>query len=121
MSAFRELAKTLTAKNIQCVQAIDRTGEGLQLRSLINYAAVVYMDEEYTHWDKAKIDKVLNIAIQTVYLVDASRLVPTRQLPPDLKTTPEFGKAHGSLRDEYAELKQEVVTEVIKITTIQGN
>ena len=118
LGAFRELAKTLTAKNISCVQEIDKTGKGEQLRSLVNHAAVVYMDEEYTHWDKAKIDKVLGIAMQTVYLVDASRLVPTRQLPLDLKTTPEFRKAHGKLRDKHAELpvKTEVITNTSTIT-----
>ena len=55
LAAFRELAKTLTAKNIPCVQEIDKTGKGSQLRSLVNHAAVVYMDEEYTHWDKTKV------------------------------------------------------------------
>ena len=36
-----------------------------------------------------------------------TRLVPTRKLPPNLKTTPEFRKAQGKLREHYIGLRQE--------------
>ena len=39
-------------------------------------------------------------------MVDASRVVPTRQLPKNLKTTPEFRKAHSKLRERYLALRQ---------------
>ena len=109
LGAFKELAQTLNAKDIKCVQVIRKPEEDI-LRSLCTNAAAIYVDEEHTHWDKAKIGRVLDIAIQTVYLVDASRIVPIRQLPENLKTTPEFRKAHGALRDKYAALKPEVTS-----------
>ena len=119
LGAFRELAKSLAAKNIKCIQVIDKKRTADVLKSLVAKAAVIYTDEEYTHWDRAKSDRILNLAVQTVYLVDASRLVPTRQLPVDLKTTPEFRKAHGKLRDKYIELRQKVrANVVVEVTNI---
>ena len=105
LGAFRELAKNLTEKNITCVQSIRKQGKE-SLKSLVADAAVIYTDEDYTHWDRAKCDRLLNLAQQTVFTVDAARLVPTRKLPKGLKTTPEFRKAHGALRDRYLELRQ---------------
>jgi len=107
LGAFRELAKTLTEKNITCIQSIRKTGEDNSLESLVASAAAIYTDEDYTHWDRAKCDRLLSIAQQTVFTVDASGLIPTRKLPEGLKTTPEFRKAHGALRDRYLELRQE--------------
>ena len=105
LGAFRELAKTLTEQNITCIQSIRKEGEE-SLKSLVAEAAVIYTDEDYTHWDRAKCDRLLKLAQQTVFTVDAARLVPTRKLPEGLKTTPEFRKAHGALRDRYLELRQ---------------
>ena len=105
LGAFRELAKTLTEQNITCVQSIRKEGED-SLKSLVAEAAAIYTDEDYTHWDRAKCDRLLNLAQQTVFTVDAARLVPTRKLPESLKTTPEFRKAHGKLRDRYLEFRQ---------------
>ena len=119
LGAFRELAKSLASKNIRCVQVIRTEEEADVLKSLVAKAAAVYTDEEYTHWDRIKSDRLLNIAIQTVYFVDASRLVPTRVLPKDLQTTPEFRKAHGALRDKYIQLRQKVEANIAtKVATI---
>ena len=105
LGAFRELAKTLAEQNITCIQSIRKEKED-SLKSLVADAAVIYTDEDYTHWDRAKCDRLLKLAQQTVFTVDAARLVPTRKLPEGLKTTPEFRKAHGALRDRYLELRQ---------------
>lgn len=107
LGAFKELAKTLAQKNIPCIQNIRKTESDDSLKSLIASAAAIYTDEDYTHWDRAILgDRLLKLANQTVFTVDASRLVPVRQLPFGLKTTPEFRKAHGALRDRYLELRQ---------------
>lgn len=108
LGAFRELALTLSQRNIRCVQVLRKKDAPDTLRSLISKATAIYTDEEYTHWDRAKTKKILNIATQTVFLVDASRLVPTRELPQNLKTTPEFRKAHGKLREPYLALRQKI-------------
>ena len=118
LGAFRELAKSLAAKNIKCVQVIRKEGKADVLKSLIANAAEIYTDEEYTHWDKVKSDRLLEAAIQTVYFVDASRLVPTRVLPKDLKTTPEFRKAHGALRNKYAQLRKVTVNIATQVITV---
>ena len=107
LGAFRELAKTLSDKNIACLQTIRKKKDDNLLGSWIPSAAAIYTDEDYTHWDRKKCDRLLKLAHQTVFTVDASRLVPVRQLPKGLKTTPEFRKAHGALRDRYLELRQQ--------------
>ena len=114
LGAFKELAKTLTEKNIPCIQSIRKKGEE-SLKYLITSAAAIYTDEDYTHWDRAKCDCLLNLAQQTVFTVDAARLVPTRKLPQGLKTTPEFRKAHGALRDRYLELRQSARSASLKV------
>ena len=115
LGAFRELAKTLTEQNITCIQSIRKEGEE-SLKSLVAEAAVIYTDEDYTHWDRAKCDRLLKLAQQTVFTVDAARLVPTIKLPEGLKTTPEFRKAHGALRDRYLELRQKARSANLNIT-----
>ena len=113
LGAFRELAIALNRQKIKCVQVIKQAEDVLQ--SLADTAAAIYTDEDYTHWDKAKIQRVLDVSSQAVYLVDAARLVPTRKLPRELKTTPEFRKAHGRLREEYLNLRKEVWAADLKI------
>lgn len=110
LGAFRELAIALAAKNIKCVQVLKNPEDCDILQSLASRAAVIYTDEDYTHWDRAKIKRVLNVATQAVCLVDASRLIPTRKLPSGLKTTPEFRKTHGKLRERYFKLRQETLS-----------
>ena len=107
LGAFRELAQNLAEKEIKCVQVLKADDEDL-LPTLASEAAVIYTDEDYTYSDRQKLERILKLATQTVYFVDASRIVPTRQLPKDLKTTPEFRKAHGKLRQQYIALRQEV-------------
>ena len=107
LGAFKELAITLSQRNIKCVQVIKKVGDEDVLRSLLSASAAIYTDEDYTHWDRAKIKRILELATQTVFLVDASRLVPTRQLPQNLKITPEFRKAHGKLREHFLKLRPE--------------
>ena len=107
LGAYREVAIALNQRNIRCVQVIKTVDEDI-LQSLTAKAAAIYTDEDYTHWDRAKIQRILNVASQAVFSVDASRLVPVRQLPQNLKTTPEFRKAHGELRDRYLALRQAV-------------
>ena len=107
LGAFRELAQNLAEKGIKCVQVLKADDEDL-LSTLASEAAVIYTDEDYTYSDRQKLERILKLATQTVYFVDASRIVPTRQLPKDLKTTPEFRKAHGKLRQQYIALRQEV-------------
>ena len=106
LGAFKELAITLSQRNIRCVQVLKKVGDADVLRSLIAKAAAIYTDEDYTHWDRAKLRRILDRATQTVFLLDASRLVPTRQLPQNLKTTPEFRKAHGKLREHFFKLRE---------------
>lgn len=126
LGAYRELAIALEKKKIKCVQVIRKAEEEDTLQLLTSKAAVIYTDEDYTHWDRAKIQRILDIACQTVFLVDASRLVPTRQLPPNLKTTPEFRKAHNKLRDTYfaqykAVNEEQLVIAAIKDLPIEHN
>ena len=89
LGAFRELAKTLAEKGIKCVQVLKKAGNE-DLLQLTSKAAVIYTDEDYTYSDRQKLERLLKVATQTVYFVDASRIVPTRQLPENIKTTPEF-------------------------------
>ena len=117
LGAYRETAIALAKRNIKCVQVIKKVGDEDLLRSLTSKAVAIYTDEDYTHWDRAKIQRILNVATQEVFLVDASRLVPTRQLPQNLKTTPEFRKAHGKLRDRYLALRQAVNENQLKVET----
>lgn len=117
LGAFRECAISLNQKNISCVQAIKQADTHL-LQSLVSKAAVVYTEEDYTHWDRARLNKLLGIASQAVLFVDASRLVPVRQLPPGLKTTPAFRKAHGELRDRYVDLRKATPLREVKKTEI---
>ena len=119
LGAFRELAIALVAKNIKCVQIIKQAEDRDILQLFASSAAAIYSDEDYTHWDRAKIQRVLNVASQAVYLVDAARLVPTRKLPPKLKTTPEFRKAHGTLREDCLNLRKEVWA--AELTAINNN
>ena len=87
LGAYKELAIALTEKNIKCVQVIKKVGDEDVLRSLTLNAAAIYTDEEPTHWDRARTQRILDLATSAVFLVDASRLVPVRQVPLDLKTT----------------------------------
>ena len=118
LGAFRELAETLATKGIKCVQVLKKAGDADLLQPLATKAAVIYTDEDYTYSDRKKLERVLKVATQTVFLVDAARIVPTRQLPKNLKTTPEFRKAHSALRKHYIELRQEVSQS--KITVVEN-
>ena len=106
LGAYKELAIALAKKNIRCVQVIKKVGDEEILRSLTQNAAAIYTDEDHTHWDRVRTQRILDLAASAVFLVDASRLVPVRQIPSGLKTTPEFRKAHRSLRDFYFQLRQ---------------
>ena len=108
LGAFRELAKSLANKGIKCVQVLKKAGDADMLQPLASKAAVIYTDEDYTYGDRQKLERLLKLATQTVFFVDAARLVPTRQLPKNIKTTPEFRKAHSALRKHYIALRQEV-------------
>ncbi|MGD1866963.1 MAG: hypothetical protein ACFB0D_20620 [Phormidesmis sp.] len=109
LGAFRELVIALRQQNISCVQTLKRAAEEEEdlFPALIEKSAAIYTDEEPTHWDKARLKRLLDFAHQTVFLVDASRLVPLRVLPEKLRTTPAFRKAHGELRERYAALRKE--------------
>ena len=109
LGAFRELARSLQEQNIQCVQHIQKENEESVLENLISKASVIYTDEDYTHWDRDKLSRLLSFAKQTVFTVDASRLVPVRKLREGIKTTPTFRKAHGELREDYAQLRKETL------------
>ena len=53
LGAFRELAKSLSARNIQCIQHIQqKSAKTSGLESILSKAAVVYTDEDHTHWDR---------------------------------------------------------------------
>ena len=118
LGAFKECAIALQKRNIQCIQTIKQKGNNT-LALLASKATAIYTDEDYTHWDRARLNGLLEIANQTVFFVDASRLVPTRALPKGLKTTPAFRKAHGELRDRYAELRKEVPAIQAKQTKLE--
>ncbi len=115
LGAFRECAIALKKRKIQCVQVLKRKGEKDTMRSLLSKAAAIYTDEDYTFRDRARLDRILMIARQAVFFVDAARLIPTRKLPEGLKTTPAFRKAHGELRDHYANLRKVVLVGDIKV------
>lgn len=112
LGAFRECAIVLKKRNIQCVQALRREREEAHWQSpsakesLLTEAAAVYTDEDYTFRDRNRQNKLLELASQSVFFVDAARLIPTRKLPTGLKTTRAFRKAHGELRDRYADLRK---------------
>ena len=108
LGALRELAKTLSSKNIPCIQTLRAQDDPDLLLSLVEKAAAIYTDEDYTVWGRTRLERLKGIAAQSLFYIDASRLVPTRKLPEGLRTTPEFRKAHSSLRDQYAELRKEV-------------
>ena len=116
LGAFRDLAVALVSQNIPCIQTVKQ--DSSQLPSLIESAAAIYSDEEFTHWDRARQSELLDMATQGVYLVDASRVVPLKKLPQGLKTTPEFRKAHGKLRDEYQALRQETAANIPQIKNL---
>ncbi|MEO0408352.1 MAG: deoxyribodipyrimidine photo-lyase [Cyanobacteria bacterium P01_A01_bin.135] len=116
LGALRSLAVDLARAGVPCVQAI-RPGEGAApLAGLITAAAAIYTNEDPTHWDRAKLQRVLDAAAQAVFFVDASRLVPVRQLPEGLKTTPEFRKVHGRLRERCAALRKKTSEEIAELT-----
>jgi len=114
LGAFRETARSLAKRNIQCVQHIQKENADSVLKSLISKATAIYTDEDHTHWDKSKLTRLLSLAKQSVFTVDASRLVPVRQLPEKLRTTPAFRKAHSTLREKYAQLRQNVLDRELK-------
>ena len=116
LGAFREVAIALEKKNIECIQTLKKAEDKNLLQTLASKAAAIYTDEEYTHWDRARTGQILNLATSAVFLVDASRLVPTRELPSNLNTTPEFRKAHGKLRDDYYRLRQKANESELKNT-----
>ena len=111
LGTFRELARDLRAKGIQCVQRVKLAEED-GLRSLLPSAAVVYTDEDHTVWDRARQQRLLKLATQSVFFVGASTLVPMRCLPKGTGTTPAFRKAHGLLRDKYAALRKEASAQI---------
>ena len=117
LGAFKECAIALNKKHIQCIQTLKREDSDT-LESLAEKASAVYTDEDYTHWDRTKLDNILDVSKQIVFFVDASRLVPTKQLPKGLKTTPAFRKAHGELRDRYTDLRKEVSNIKVKKTKV---
>ena len=108
------MAISLSKRNIPCVQTIKNKEDEARLRSLTSKAAAIYTDEDYTHWDRARIQRIIDVATVAVFLVDASRLIPTRLLPQNLKTTPEFRKAHGKLRDDYFALRSKTNQKELK-------
>ena len=108
LGAFRELAQGLAPLGIPCVQTLRKAEASDPLGPLLAEATVVVMDEDFTVWDRRRMARVLGLAPQTVFAVDASRLVPVRQLPAELTTTPAFRKAHTALRDRYTALRQEI-------------
>ncbi|WP_038015781.1 hypothetical protein [Synechococcus sp. PCC 7335] len=118
LGAFRECAIALRKRKIQCVQTLERKDEEGTMRSLLAEAVAIYTDEDPTFRDRARLDKILATAHQTVFFVDAARLVPVRKLPKGLKTTPAFRKAHGELRERYAELRAATQTSQIKAQTL---
>ena len=107
LGAYREIAIALEKKKIECIQTIKKLKDKNLLQTLASKAVAIYTDEEYTHWDRARTRQILDLATSAVFLVDASRLVPTKKLPLNLHTTPEFRKAHGKLRDDYYRLRQQ--------------
>lgn len=101
LGAFRESAIALKKRGLPCLQFIRKANEKSPLPAITAKATAIYTDEEHTVWDRQRIERLLNIAHQTVLFVDASRLVPIRSLPEGLTTTPAFRKAHGELREQY--------------------
>jgi len=108
LGALRDLARTLADRHIPCIQTVGSEDGTDILPFLLEKAAAIYTDEDYTVWDRARLERLDVIATQSLFYIDASRLVPTRSLPEGLTTTPAFRKAHGALRDRYAELRKEV-------------
>ncbi|MEM6835569.1 MAG: hypothetical protein AAF609_01840 [Cyanobacteria bacterium P01_C01_bin.120] len=120
LGAWRSLAIDLAHRNINCLQFIRRKYDELDDDSdvpgaPISRAAAVYIDEDHTHWDRARLQGILEIAKQAVFFVDASRLVPVRQLPEGLETTPAFRKTHSPLRDRYAEWRKQTAEEIAEL------
>ena len=108
LGALRDLAKTLADRHIPCIQTVRSEDDADILLSLIENAAAIYTDEDYTVWDRTRLERLNAIATQSLFYIDASRLVPMRSLPEGLNTTPAFRKAHSALRDYYAKLRKEV-------------
>ena len=71
LGAFKELAISLSKRNIPCVQTIKNANSEEILRPLCLKAAAIYTDEDYVHWDKAKIQRILDVATSAVFFVDA--------------------------------------------------
>ncbi|MEL6901926.1 MAG: deoxyribodipyrimidine photo-lyase [Cyanobacteria bacterium J06606_4] len=110
LGAFRELAIALSKQAIPCIQTVRRASDKQDsLASLTARAAAIYTDEDYTIWDRDRLQRVQDLAQQIVFFVDAARLVPTRQIANGIKTTPTFRKAHTAQREKYAKLRQETL------------
>jgi len=116
LGAFRELARDLRNQNITCIQSLKRSGTEDFLPMLVSRAAAIYTDEEPTHWDRTRLQRLRDLAQQALFWVDASRLVPLRALRPKIRTTPTFRKAHSELREHYIALRKETIDNLTATT-----
>lgn len=103
LEASRSLAQDLAQRGIACAQYVETSSyreKGLVYR-LAEAAAVVVTDEHHVFVGRSQAVQFAAKVDRLVLTVDASRLVPTRQLDAALTTTPAFRKAHTALRPDY--------------------
>ncbi len=101
LGASRDLQRDCAARGVRCVTYVERPGKaerGLVYR-LAEHAVAVVSDEQWAFVGRWQLEGFARSCAVAVYGVDASRLVPTRVLPDNLKTTPAFRKASGEHRD----------------------
>ena len=103
LGASRDLQRDCAARGIRCVTYVERPDmieKGLVYR-LAGHAVAVVSDEQWAFVGRWQLEAFAPSCDIAVYGVDASRLVPSRALPDDLKSTPAFRKASGELRGGY--------------------
>lgn len=105
LSASNTMAQALQARNIRCVQLVERLNKRFNavLPRLAQNAKAVFTDENFSLTEKTQTTLFARRCPVPVYLVDAARLVPTRLMLDKSISTREFRAAHTSQRPMWLE------------------
>ena len=104
LGGSRGLQQGCAERGLRCVsylQTPDYIEKGLVYR-LSEKARAVFAEDHPTFVARWQTQSFASKVNRPVYAIDAARLVPTRSLPPTLKTTPAFRAANKPKRDTFA-------------------